>query len=296
MLSKGGRIMMKVSVSMYSLASTVKKENWSVLDFIDYAKRISLDGVELLDFYWKNPDEIEQEIESIKEALKENNLQVSAYDVSNNFVKDSKEGRDKEVLKVLDGIQVAKKLGTNIVRVFCGDLHENLTFENGADLIVNGLKRCAEMAEKERVYLALENHGLLAGKSAQVNNILRQVNSPYVKSTFDTGNFLLVHEPPEKAFDQMKNDIVHVHFKDFREKEENEQLNGFRSAEGIELIGVIPGDGKVNLKYIVNGLIENQYNGWLSIEYEGVEDAKLANEEAVNRLRKLLNEGGGNHR
>lgn len=288
--------MMKVSVSMYSLASTIKKENWSVLDFIDYAKRISLDGVELLDFYWENPGDMEQEIESVKQALKENNLKVSAYDVSNNFVKDSKEEQDKEVLKVLDGIQVAKKLGTNIVRVFCGDLHENLTFENGAELIVNALRRCAEIAEKEKVYLALENHGLLAGKSTQVNNIIREVNSPYVKSTFDTGNFLLVHEPPEEAFEQMKNDIVHVHFKDFREKEENEQLKGFHSTKGIELIGVIPGDGKVNLEYIVNGLKEIQYNGWLSIEYEGVEDAKLANEEAVNRLRKLLRVGGEDHR
>lgn len=295
MLYKGG-IMMKISVSMYSLASTIKKENWSVLEFIDYAKRISIEGVELLDIYWKNPEDIEQEIDLVKKALKENNLQVSAYDVSNNFVKDSKEEQNKEVLKVLDGIQIAKKLGTNIVRVFCGDLHENLTFENGAELIVSGLKRCAEMAETERVYLAIENHGLLAGKSAQVNNIIQEVNSPFVKSTFDTGNFLLVHESPEEAFDQMKNEIVHVHFKDFREKEENEQLNGFRSTEGIELIGVIPGDGKVNLEYIVNELKEMKYDGWLSIEYEGLEDAKLANEEAVNRLRKLLEEEGGNHR
>lgn len=295
MLYKGG-IMMKISVSMYSLASTIKKENWSILDFIEYAKEISLDGVELLDFYWKSPDDKEEEINLVKEALKKNNLRVSAYDVSNNFVKESKVEQDKEVLRVIDGIRVAKSLGTNIVRVFCGDIHENLTFESGAELIVSGLKRCAEMAEKERVYLAIENHGLLAGKSDQVNNIIHRVNSPFVKSTFDTGNFLLVHEPPEKAFEQLKDEIVHVHFKDFRKKEGTEDLNGFRSTEGIELIGVIPGDGNVNLSYIVNGLKEIQYNGWLSIEYEGVEDAKLANEEAVNRLRRLLNEEGENHR
>lgn len=295
MLPKGG-ILLKISVSMYSLASTIKKENWSVINFIDYAKSISLDGVELLDFYWANPEQPDQELELVKKALKENNLKVSAYDVSNNFVKASKEEQDKEVLKVLDGIQIAKKLGTNIVRVFCGDLHENLTFKNGAELIVSGLKRCVEVAEKERVYLAIENHGLLAGKSSQVNNIIREVNSPFVKSTFDTGNFLLVHENPAKAFEQLKNDIIHVHFKDFREKEQGEEWKGFHSTEGVELIGVIPGDGKVNLEYIVNGLKEIKYDGWLSIEYEGLEDARLANEEAINRLRKLLDEGGENHR
>ena len=94
------------------------------------------------------------------------------------------------------------------------------------------MKKCAEVAEKAQVYLAIENHGLLAGTSAQVVEILKEVNSPYVKSTFDTGNFLLVHEKPTEAFNQLKNDIVHVHFKDFREKDENDLFNGFIQQKG----------------------------------------------------------------
>ena len=129
-----------------------------------------------------------------------------------------------------------------------------MTFENGSSWIIEGLKKCARAAEKAQVYLAIENHGLLAGKSEQVIEIMKEVNSPYVKSTFDTGNFLLVHEKPTDAFEQLKNEIVHVHFKDFREKNENETFHGFRSTEGVELIGVIPGDGEVDLAYIVDGL------------------------------------------
>lgn len=213
---------------------------------------------------------------------------MSAYDITNNFVKESVEERAEEVAKVLHGIQVAKKLGTTIVRVFCGDIQGDLTYENGSAWIIEGLKKCAEIAEKEGIYLAIENHGLLAGKSKQVSEIIKAVNSPFVKSTFDTGNFLLVHEKPKEAFERLKDEIVHVHFKDFREKVENESLRGFRSTEGVELIGVIPGDGEVDLAYIVNGLKNSNYDGWLSIEYEGHDDAKMANEEAVNRLRNLL--------
>ena len=44
----------------------------------------------------------------------------------------------------------------------------------------------------------------------------------------------------------------------------------------------------VNLDLIIQGLKELDYDGWLSIEYEGHDDAKLANEEAVNRLRNRL--------
>jgi len=273
---------------MYSLASTIRQEDWSIVNFIDYASDISVDGVELLDIYWKNKEDKDEEIGEVLTTLKSYNLQVSAYDIKNNFVKESVEERAEEVEKVLDGIQVAKKLGTNIVRVFCGDIQDDLTYENGLDWIIEGLRKCAETAEKEQVYLAIENHGLLAGKSKQVIEIIKSVDSPFVKSTFDTGNFLLVHEKPTEAFDQLKNEIVHVHFKDFREKVENESLRGFRSTEGMELIGVIPGDGEVDLAYVVNGLKSRNYDGWLSIEYEGHDDAKMANEEAVNRLRNLL--------
>lgn len=276
---------MNISVSMYSLNSTIKKENWSVLDFIDYAKSISLDGVELLDFYWKDQ---EKEIEEVLAAVKKHNLKVSAYDVTNNFVKASSEERAIEVEKVKDGIRVAKQLGTNIVRVFCGDLHGELTYADGQDWIVEGLKQCAGLAEKEQIYLAIENHGILAGKSEQVEEIIAKVNSAYVKSTFDTGNFLLVHEETQNAFDRLKDKIVHVHFKDFREKVPSDQVNGFRSTQGVQLIGTVPGDGQVNLSYIVQGLRDIDYQGWLSIEYEGFEDAKVSNEEAVKRLKHLL--------
>ncbi|MUK87384.1 TIM barrel protein [Ornithinibacillus sp. L9] len=276
---------MKVSVSMYSVNKTVKQENWSVLDFIEFASDTGLEGVELLDIYWKDK---EQELELVKDALEKNNVEVSAYDVTNNFVSEDPKQRALAVDKVIDGIKVAKELGTNIVRVFCGDLHGDLTYEDGQGWIVSGLKSCAKVAEEAEVYLAIENHGLLAGRSEQVEEIIHQVDSPFVRSTFDTGNFLLVHQDPKQSFDRLKEKIVHVHFKDFRMKEPSEDVNGFRSIKGKELIGTIPGDGQVDLDYIVNGLKEIGYHGWLSIEYEGLDEPIEANKEAVNRLRKLL--------
>lgn len=279
---------MKISVSMYSLASTIKKENWTIADFVHYAKSISLDGVELLDMYWPESEDRDAVVEQVKRVLNETGLLVSAYDVSNDFVKESPEERKKEVGKVLDAIRIAKQLGAPVVRVFCGDVHGDITFEDGADWIIECLRHCKEVAEQENIVLAVENHGLLAGKSEMVEHIIKAVDSPFVKMTFDTGNFLLVHESPVDAFNRLKDDVVHVHFKDFREKKEHESFRGFRSTEGVELIGVVPGDGLVNLNYIVQGLKGIDYDGWLSIEYEGFDDAKLANEEAVNRLRNRL--------
>ncbi|MFC0524709.1 sugar phosphate isomerase/epimerase family protein [Pontibacillus salicampi] len=281
---------MKVSVSMYSLASTVKQENWSVTDFIQYAKSIPVDGVELLDVYWKRRENKDQELAEVKAELVKQGLPVCAYDVTNNFVKASAEERAQEVEKVKDGIRVAVELNCPVVRTFCGDLNGAITYEDGQRWIVEGLKECAALAEKEHVYLAIENHGLLAGKSGQVKEIISKVDNPYVQATFDTGNFLLVHESPMDAFNQLKDKIIHVHFKDFREKTAEDRHKGFTSIQGTELLGTIPGDGEVDLAYIMNGLKEMGYNGWLSMEYEGLDDAKEANEEAVRRLRQYIQE------
>lgn len=279
---------MQVSASMYSLHQTVVKEKWSIIDFIHYAKEANLDGVELLDFYWQDRGNIAEELAEVKAALKETGLPVSAYDVSNDFVKASYADRKTEVHQVIRGIQVAQALGTDIVRVFCGDLTEGITFDDAQTWIVDSLKECAIHAEQAKVYLAIENHGLLAGKSEQVMEVIQAVDSPYVKATFDTGNFLLVHEDPLEAFNRLKDDIVHVHFKDFREKQAGESHPAFRSTEGVEMIGTIPGDGIVDLQVIVHGLQANDYAGWLSIEFEGYEEARMANEEAVRRLRSLM--------
>lgn len=277
---------MDISISMYSLASIIRDEKWSIIDFLAYADSIAVNGVELLDIYWQ--EDKEKEITQVKAAMEKFNLKLSAYDVTNNFVKETSEERALEVMKVIEGIDIAKKLGADIVRVFCGDLHDGLTYEKGSAWIIEGLKVCAKFAEKEEIYLAIENHGLLAGTSAQVKEIILAVDSRYIKSTFDTGNFLLVHEKTDEAFNRLKEEIVHVHFKDFRKKVDSDSILGFRSVQGVELIGVIPGDGEVNLSYIVNGLKEINYGGWLSIEYEGLKDAKQANEEAVKRLRCLI--------
>ena len=188
----------------------------------------------------------------------------------------------------MEGIRIARQLGTNVVRVFTGNLKDGISYEKAQTWIIESLKRCAEVAEEERIYLAIENHGLLAGKSDQINDIIKSVDSAYVKSTFDTGNFLLLDESPTKAFKRLKDEIVHIHFKDFREKHSSEQEKGFTSITGKELIGCIPGDGKVDLANIVDGLKENNYKGWLSIEFEGPEEAQDATLKAVNRLRELV--------
>jgi sugar phosphate isomerase/epimerase len=276
---------MKVSVSMYSLHSVVKKEKWNAIDFCRYAETLNLDGVELLDFYWKNKEE---ELEEVMKYLEQSPLEVSCYDVSNDFVKETADERKNEIQKVKDAVDTAKQLNTRCVRVFCGDLKPKMDYAIGKEWIISSLKQCAKYAEAQGIVLAIENHGLLAGKSEQVKEILSEVGSPNVKSTFDTGNFLLVEDNPLAAYQNLKNEIAHVHFKDFRVCTAEDANSGFKGLGEKYWIGVIPGDGEVELAEIISNLKRDGVNTWLSLEYEGYDDAKIAVRDSVNRIRKLL--------
>ncbi|WP_010282941.1 sugar phosphate isomerase/epimerase family protein [Bacillus timonensis] len=276
---------MKTSVSMYSLHKHTVTEGLDVFGFIEYASSIGLDGVELLDMYWKD---VEQELPKAKLLLSEKNLMVSAYDVSNNFVKSSEGERKMEIQKVFNGIDVAKKLNTNVVRIFSGDISENVSFEQGKSLIIECLKECASYAEEQGIILAIENHGYFAGRSEQVIELIEAVGSTHVKSTLDTGNFLLVDEDPSHAVTALKKYVAHVHFKDFVNVGKEYEGHAFSSLSGDKFLGTVAGEGKVNLHHVMQELKSVQYKGWLSVEYEGTDDPKIGAEKSVDNLRQIV--------
>ncbi|KIL49856.1 sugar phosphate isomerase/epimerase family protein [Jeotgalibacillus soli] len=278
---------MKTSISMYSMNGLVKKEQWTAVDFAHFLIKHEVQGAELLDFY---SDGKNDELLEAKKWLNEAGIAVSAYDVSNDFVQSDASERRKEEEKVLRAIETARMLETSIVRVFCGDVKEGITFDQGRSWIVEGLSRCAEEASQAGIRLAIENHGLLAGKSEQVRSIIEEVQSPFVGSTFDTGNFLLVGGDPLASLEELMPHIFHVHFKDFRKKLPEEQLKGFRSLSGEEWIGEVAGDGLVPAQSIVHRLSEARYNGFLSVEYEGYAEPEVANIETIKRLERWIGE------
>lgn len=276
---------MKTSVSMYSLHKYTVNENLDVFGFIDYAASIGLDGVELLDIYWKNEEE---EIPKVVTLLAEKNLKVSAYDITNNFVKISDEDRANEIAKVRKGVDIAKRLNTNVVRIFSGDVNEGVSFEQGKQWIIECLKESAIYAEEQGVILGIENHGYFAGRSDQLIEIIEAVESPNVQSTLDTGNFLLVNEDPSHAVSTLKKYVAHVHFKDFKNMGNNYDGHAFQSLSGDKFLGTVAGEGSVDLQHVISELQEVGYDGWLSVEFEGTGDPKVGAEKSIANLKRLL--------
>lgn len=278
---------MKVALSMWSVHKYWYEGQWSILDFIDFAGTTKAKGVELLSVFWRNK---EIELPKVEEALKRQNLKVSSYAACNNFVVSDSEQRNIQLKEVTDAIDMAIHFGTNIVRVFTGDLphDKTITYEEGIGYVLEGLSSASKYAEEKGVLLCIENHGLFAGRSDQVISIINQVGSPALRSTFDTGNFLLVGQNPKDAVVDLKGYINHVHVKDFLRTDVEKEGNTYRALSGDLFLGKIPGEGEVDLSYIFSELIRNNYDGWLVVEFEGAEEPTSGSILSVDYVDELV--------
>jgi len=276
---------MKVGVSMWSYVSHFQQGKMDVLSFIDTAKGLGVDGVELLDYFWKDKT---TELPKVKAKLAALNLPVSAYAIGNDLTSEDPAERANQVQAIKDGVDMAVELNTNRVRVFAGH-HDEVGFEKALGWIIAGLKEGAKYAESKGVVLCLENHGTLAGKGEQVKAILDAVGSPALKANPDTGNFMCVNQNPTEAIKIVAPFTGSVHFKDFRWAKPEEKEHVYEGLEGSRVIGTSIGEGDVDLPKVVQSLRDAGYNGFLTIEYEGVEDPETALPRSVAFAKSVAN-------
>ena len=276
---------MKLGLSMYCYAAAYQRGQIDIAGFIQEAKRLGVQGVELLDFFWRNQA---AETPEVRAALLDTGLPVGVYSVANNFVHAGDAERAAQVTKITDGVDCAVQLGAKVVRVFAGDIEPEFTYEQCLLWIIAGLKESAAYAYDRGITLALENHGRLAGRSEQVETILNAVASPALKANPDTGNFLLVHQASHLAVAALAPRAAMVHFKDFRVVPDSFAGVAYVGTEGLKFAGTAIGEGEVDLPDCVSSLRQAGFDGWLNIEYEGEEDPFSAVSRSVDYTRKLL--------
>ena len=139
---------MKLGVSMWSYVAAWKRGDMDIPGFIHEAANLKLDGVELLEFFWKDRS---AEMPLVKQALQETGLPVGVYSVSNNFAKAGAAERLVQVQVINRGVDTALEFGAKVVRVFAGDVRPGLTFDAVRAWIIEGLREAADYAEKAGV-------------------------------------------------------------------------------------------------------------------------------------------------
>ncbi len=271
---------------MWSVVHPVRAGQMDLPGFIEFAAGQDVEGVELLDYFWSDKA---AQLPKIRQQIADAGLDLAVYSIGNDFFQPDRAVWEKQLADLKTGVDTANQLEVGLVRVFSGNHKAGYSLADGMDWIVEGLVAGAAYAQQHGVILALENHGLMAGRSDQVRQIIETVNSSSLRANLDTGNFLLVGQDPTDAARDLADLVALVHLKDFAVAPAGQTTHVYTGLDGVGYTGAVVGAGQVDLARIISILDHSGYDGWLSLEYEGGQDPlTIGVPHSLAAARKLL--------
>ncbi|HID91181.1 TPA: hypothetical protein EYP44_04395 [Candidatus Bathyarchaeota archaeon] len=257
--------MMKLGCSSWSYHRAFERGDMTQISWIRKCKELGLDGVELLAQGSYFPSIDRSYLRRLKLLCVNEGLTISCVAARNDFG-GPKDELAKEVERVKRWVEVACYLGAPVVRVFGTEHYPPVDRERVWEGMIAGFKEVTEYAEENGVMIGLENHG--RGLTSSADDVLRaveEVGSDWFRLTLDFGNF------PADTYGSIERTAhlaVHVHAKilDVR--------------DGVER--------RLDYSRIMPVLRRVNYNGYLSLEYEGDEREETAVPKAVRYLRSLI--------
>ncbi|HMJ66448.1 MAG TPA: sugar phosphate isomerase/epimerase family protein [Candidatus Binatia bacterium] len=213
-----------------------------------------------------------------------NGVDLICLSIHQNFVSPDAAERQKHIDHTVKCIQIAHELGVPCIRLNSGRWNTIKSFDElmkrrGEEPQIEGYKdddafkwcidsiqKCLPEAERYGVLLGLENHWGLTRTPEGVLRIVNAVDSPWLGALMDTGNFL---EEPYAKLKQMAPKTIFVQAKTY-----------FGEGEWYTL--------DLDYTRIAKILADVNYNGYVSLEFEGKEDPTTGVPKSLELLRKAF--------
>ena len=261
---------MKTSVSSYSFGAY---RELGMEGLIAKAKEMGFDGIEFLE---KDIKDIEH-AKSLRALAEKEGIAIVALCVGADFI-----NRDtaEEIARLKGLVDIAAALGAPMMRhdITAGDqsgAKVGISYDALLDKMANAVREVTEYAESAGVRTLTENHGYFSQDANRVEKLINAVGHKNFGALVDIGNFMCADEDPWKSVSVMAPYAYHVHAKDFHKKsglEPNPGKGWFRTRGGDYLRGAIVGHGDARVAQSLYVLKKSGYDGYVSIEFEGMED------------------------
>lgn len=284
LLKHANHEIMKLGVSTYSFWH-FKGEKTSIEYVIEKAYELGLDGVEILQVQMQSEDN--PYLQKLKRLAFSCGLDLCCLSIHQGFVSPDPNERQKNIDHTLRCIELAYKLGIPSIRLNSGRwgtikdfslLLANRGFEpplegyrdsEGFKWVIDSIEKCLPKAEECGVVLALENHWGLTRTAAGVLRIVKSINSEWLRALLDCGNFLDESEDIYHSIKQVSPFAVLVHAKTY-----------FGGGEWYSL--------DIDYSKVAEILKAVNFRGYISIEFEGKENAETGVEKSARLLREVL--------
>ncbi|MBT2758035.1 sugar phosphate isomerase/epimerase [Mesobacillus foraminis] len=286
---------MILGVSSYSLYQAMNSGKMSFLEAISWVKKEGGEHFEVVPLGFdllESPDLVQE----IRQRAEQEKIVLSNYAIGANFIQDSREAFELEVERVKKHVDIARDLGIMLMRhdVASRPLAEtgDTQFYTDLPLLVEACQNIADYAANYGITTSVENHGYYVQASDRVQHLVKLTNRPNFRTTLDIGNFLCVDEDP---VDAVLNNLPYasmVHIKDFYYQSSGENLGDgwFPTKENNYLRGSIVGHGDLEMREILKLIKSSGYSGYLSLEFEGIEDCEHGTRVGLKNLRRFWEE------
>lgn len=290
--------MMKTAVSVYSFYQAIKAGRLTVMQAIAKAKEMGFDGFEFVDFATIPPSDgtyasREEYAAALRSECEKHGLAITNFAFGADFQSHQLE---EEIARVKKEIDIAAILGAPIVRhdVAYGshDGHYE-SFDSILPRLADAIREVTEYAAAKGIKTTVENHGIFVQDALRVEKLMNAVHHPNFGWLVDMGNFTCADENPAISVGIAAPYAFNVHAKDFIIKPADGPNPGkffFQSRNGNYLRGTIVGQGNVPVKHCLKALKKTGYDGYVAIEFEGVEDCLLALEAGLENLKRYIAE------
>lgn len=272
---------MRLGTSTYSFWH-FKGPKKPLKEYIKHAYEIGFDGVEIL------VDHIEETtkgyLTEIKRYAFSLGLDIYAISIHNDFVNPDPFEREKQIRYTERWIEIAGLLGCKAIRINSGRWRTIKSFdelmkakglepplpgytnEDAFKWVIECINKVLPVAEDWGIVLALENHWGLTRDAEGVLRIIREVNSPWLRALMDTGNFI------ENTYEQLEKIApyaIMVHAKTY-----------YGGGEWYTL--------DLDYDKIFEILKKVNFDGWVSLEYEGKEEYISGVKKSYKLLSKYI--------
>ena len=284
---------------MFRLAAFTDEISQDFDQALSVCKEYDLEAVEIRSVWGKrvqmlnNPEDVAR----MRKALDRAGLKVCC--IASPFFKcdlGNKEHYREHITILRSCIELGRALGTNLVRGFT--FWEKGKAEQVWGQILDSFVEPKKIIEDEGITLAIENEPSVYGATAKlVEKFIKDADSPNIKAVWDPGNEIHARgeTPFPDAYRRLRPLMVHMHMKDAV----------WNKAEG-KAEGVCMGDGDVDYPGQFRALIEDGYQGYVSLEthwrtqalseaqlrqpggHELSSDAERASRLCLERVKKML--------
>ena len=257
-------------------------------EVVSICGELGADGLELMHPYWKDCP-----ARQLKRMAAEAGLPLVCYIFQSDLIVPPGSRREaaERAFRLLDR---TAELGARLAMIVPGAVKPKVPLADQRSWLVEGLAACAAHARTIGITLVAENIDYppvqpLMGRGADCAAIARRIDSPAFRLIFDSAAPLFVHEAPLAALSEMAPYLAHVHLKNARPLEAGEPARRYLdSTRGHRFQGTSLREGVVDLKPLLAELQRLDYDGCLSIEYQGESDPRQVLRQDIAYVRRLL--------